>query len=124
MSEVNKQFEKFANQFGKQENQEMAMYFKAGWIAAIDKVMGTLKEIDKMEKTIDKDTIIISSGPKKIKREKEAIFISLAGQAMSALIGTISISDDEQYNYQALSKDAFEFAEAMINTYEVFYESK
>ena len=37
-----------------------------------------------------------------------------AGQAMQALIATIKINDSEEYNYEAVAKDAFKFAEAMV----------
>ncbi len=37
-----------------------------------------------------------------------------AGLAMQALITTIRIGDFEEYNYDAVAKDAFKFAEAMV----------
>lgn len=37
-----------------------------------------------------------------------------AGLAMQALITTIRISNTEEYNYEAVARDAFKFAEAMV----------
>lgn len=42
MSEVDKAFVEFAKEMGKQDSEEMRMYFKAGWIAAIDKALQTI----------------------------------------------------------------------------------
>ena len=41
---IEKEFEKFAKTMGKQDSKEMLMYFRAGWIAAMDKALQLLKE--------------------------------------------------------------------------------
>jgi hypothetical protein len=43
MSLVKKEFIKFAEKMGKEENQEMLMYYRAGWVTAIDHVIEMLK---------------------------------------------------------------------------------
>ena len=41
---MEEEFKKFAKQFNKEDNQELLMYFKAGWIAAIDEALQLIKE--------------------------------------------------------------------------------
>ena len=53
MPEVNKAFEEFAKQFGKQDSEEMRMYFKAGWIAGLDKALETMRNLDFKERFDD-----------------------------------------------------------------------
>lgn len=124
MSEVNKQFEKFATKYGKQNNQEMAMYFKAGWIAAMDKAMETLKNLDDEKKSeVFNYNDVISS--KDFPKENNEYILIFAGQAMQSLIrGIAPISDEEEYNYYALATDAFKFSKAMLEIYRTKYEYK
>lgn len=44
MSEVEKAFIEFASKSGKQDSQEMLLYFRAGWIAAMDKALETISK--------------------------------------------------------------------------------
>ena len=44
MNDIEQEFRKFAQNMGKQDSQEMLMYFRAGWIAAMDKALQLLKE--------------------------------------------------------------------------------
>lgn len=43
MSQVKKEFIKFAETMGKQNNQEMLMYYRAGWVTAIDYAIEMLR---------------------------------------------------------------------------------
>ena len=50
MSEVDKAFVEFAKEMGKQDSEEMRMYFKAGWIAGLDKALETMTNLDFKER--------------------------------------------------------------------------
>ena len=43
MSQVKKEFKKFAKPMGKDDNQEMLMYYRAGWVKALDCAIEMLK---------------------------------------------------------------------------------
>lgn len=47
---MNDAFEEFAKQFGKQDCEEMRMYFKAGWIAGLDKALEAMRNLEFKEK--------------------------------------------------------------------------
>jgi len=70
------------------------------------------------------DTFIIKSNDFEVPKEQYDLLLKFAGQAMQSLITTIKINDDEEYNYLFLAKDAFRFAEAMLETYKDYYDSK
>ncbi len=55
MPEMNQAFEEFAKKFGKETSEEMRMYFKAGWIAALDKALETMRNLDFKERFDEKD---------------------------------------------------------------------
>lgn len=52
---MNQAFEEFAKKFGKETSEEMRMYFKAGWIAALDKALETMRNLDFKERFDEKD---------------------------------------------------------------------
>lgn len=71
-----------------------------------------------------KDTLIIKSNAFEVPKEQHDLLLKFAGQAMQSLITTIKIDDYEQYNYTLLAKDSFRFAEAMLETYKDYYDTK
>lgn len=43
MSQVKKEFEKFAKPMGKHDSEEMLMYYRAGWVKALDYAIEMLR---------------------------------------------------------------------------------
>ncbi len=68
------------------------------------------------------DTLVIKSNVFEVPKEQHDLLLKFAGQAMQSLITTIRINDGEDYNYTFLARDAFKFAEAMLETYKDYYE--
>lgn len=50
MPEMKEAFKEFAKKMGKEDSEEMLMYFKAGWIAGLDKALEVMRNLEFKEK--------------------------------------------------------------------------